>query len=83
MTQTVHVRVRFEDQAFWATVDEYPGVFATGDTLDELRESLEEGISLVSRGRRCRRNSRCRRSPPTRRDRHEFRADSRLAGSPN
>jgi predicted RNase H-like HicB family nuclease len=47
MTQTVHVRVRFEDQAFWATVDEYPGVFATGDTLDELRESLEEGISLV------------------------------------
>jgi len=50
MTQTVHVRVRFEDQAFWATVDEYPGVFATGDTLDELRESLEEGISLVLSG---------------------------------
>lgn len=50
MTQTVHVRVRFEDQAFWATVDEYPGVFATGDTLDELRESLEEGISLVLGG---------------------------------
>jgi predicted RNase H-like HicB family nuclease len=47
MTQNVHIRVRFEDQAFWATVDEYPGVFATGDTLDELRESLEEGISLV------------------------------------
>ena len=45
--RTVHVRVRFEDQAYWATVDEYPGVFATGDTLDELRESLEEGISLV------------------------------------
>ena len=50
MTQNVHVRVRFEDQAFWATVDEYPGVFATGDTLDELRESLEEGISLILRG---------------------------------
>jgi predicted RNase H-like HicB family nuclease len=50
MTQNVHVRVRFEDQAFWATVDEYPGVFATGDTLDELRESLEEGISLVLGG---------------------------------
>jgi len=47
MKQNVQVRVRFEDQAFWATVDEYPGVFATGDTLDELRESLEEGISLV------------------------------------
>ena len=50
MTQTVHVRVRSEDHAFWATVDEYPGVFATGDTLDELRESLEEGISLVLAG---------------------------------
>ncbi len=31
----------------WATVDEYPGVFATGDNLDELRESLQEGIALV------------------------------------
>ncbi len=51
MTQNVHVRVRFEDQAFWATVDEYPGVFATGDSLDELRESLEEGLSLVVAGR--------------------------------
>jgi predicted RNase H-like HicB family nuclease len=47
MKQNVHVRVRFEDQAFWATVDEYPGVFATGDSLEELRESLEEGITLV------------------------------------
>jgi predicted RNase H-like HicB family nuclease len=47
MTQKVHVKVRFEDQAFWATVDEYPGVFATGDSIDELRESLEEGLSLV------------------------------------
>ncbi|MCL2418076.1 MAG: hypothetical protein FWD04_02200 [Conexibacteraceae bacterium] len=50
MTQTVHVRVRFEDQAFWATVNEYPGVFAAGDTLEELRESLEEGLSLVIDG---------------------------------
>lgn len=47
MTQNVHVRVRFEDQAYWATVDEYPGVFATGDSLEELRASLEEGLSLV------------------------------------
>lgn len=30
-----------------ATVDEFPGVFATGDNLDELRESLQEGIALV------------------------------------
>lgn len=50
MTQTVHLRIHFEDQAYWATVDEYPGVFAAGDTLDELRESLEEGLSLVIDG---------------------------------
>jgi predicted RNase H-like HicB family nuclease len=31
----------------WATVDEYPGVFASGDNLEELRESLQEGIALV------------------------------------
>jgi predicted RNase H-like HicB family nuclease len=46
-TKELHVRVRHEDDSFWATVDEFPGVFATGDTLDELRKSLEEGISLV------------------------------------
>ena len=50
MTQNVHVRIRFEDQSYWATVDEYPGVFGTGDTLAELRESLEEGLSLVIEG---------------------------------
>ena len=46
-SRDMHVRVRFEDQSFWATVDEFPGVFATGESLNELRESLEEGISLV------------------------------------
>lgn len=45
--QQLHVNVRFEDKAFWATVDEFPGVFATGDDLEELRESLREGIALV------------------------------------
>ncbi len=43
----LHVNVRHEDDSLWATVGEFPGVFATGDNLDELRESLEEGISLV------------------------------------
>jgi predicted RNase H-like HicB family nuclease len=46
-TQQLHVNVRFEDEAFWATVEEFPGVFATGDNLGELRKSLEEGIALV------------------------------------
>lgn len=45
--QSLHVSVRHEDEFYWATVDEFPGVFATGDDLDELRESLEEGIALV------------------------------------
>lgn len=43
---SIHVVVRHEDDAFWATVEEFPGVFATGDNLEELRASLEEGISL-------------------------------------
>lgn len=45
--QELHVTVRFEDEAFWATVDEFPGVFGTGDSLAELRASLEEGIALA------------------------------------
>jgi predicted RNase H-like HicB family nuclease len=48
--QQLHVNVRLEDGSLWATVDEYPGVFATGDNLDELRESLQEGIALVLAG---------------------------------
>ncbi len=43
----LHINVRYEADSLWATVDEFPGVFATGDNLDELRESLEEGIALV------------------------------------
>jgi predicted RNase H-like HicB family nuclease len=43
----LHVRIREEDGAFWATVDEFPGVLATGDDLEELRASLEEGIRLI------------------------------------
>lgn len=45
--QKLHVSVRHEDDAFWATVEEFPGVLATGDDLDELRESLQEGIALM------------------------------------
>jgi predicted RNase H-like HicB family nuclease len=45
--QQLHVNVRLEDGSMWATVDEYPGVLATGDNLHELRESLQEGIALI------------------------------------
>ena len=43
----LHFRIRQEDGSLWATVDEYPGVFATGDDLEELRASLEEGIRFM------------------------------------
>jgi predicted RNase H-like HicB family nuclease len=43
----LQVKIRQEDVSFWATVDEYPGVLATGDSLEELRASLEEGIRLM------------------------------------
>jgi predicted RNase H-like HicB family nuclease len=48
METRVHVQMREEDGAFWATVDEYPGVFAARDDLEELRASIEEGICLIT-----------------------------------
>jgi predicted RNase H-like HicB family nuclease len=45
--QKLHLNVRREDGALWATVDEFPGVLATGDDLGELRESMQEGIALI------------------------------------
>ena len=35
-----------EDGSLWAEVLDLPGCFASGDTLDELREALGEAISL-------------------------------------
>jgi predicted RNase H-like HicB family nuclease len=32
--------------SYWADVPELPGCFASGDTLDELFESLQEGVAL-------------------------------------
>jgi predicted RNase H-like HicB family nuclease len=46
MASNLNIVVHDEDGALWATIHEMPGVFATGDTMDELRESLQEGISL-------------------------------------
>ncbi len=39
-------RIHMEEGSFWADVPELPGVFASGDTLDELFESLAEGVTL-------------------------------------
>lgn len=47
MKQELTVQIHLEDGSYWAQVVEYPGCFATGDTLDELAESLRESLSLV------------------------------------
>jgi predicted RNase H-like HicB family nuclease len=40
------VNVHMEDGSYWADVPELPGCFASGDTLDELFNSVREGIQL-------------------------------------
>lgn len=40
------VRVHHEEGSYWAEVLELPGCFASGDSFDELLESLHEAISL-------------------------------------
>ena len=44
--ETYTVRVRNEDGMLWATVDQLPGLFASGQDEDELREALIEAIGL-------------------------------------
>jgi len=41
----VHVHQE-DDGSLWAEVLDLPGCFASGENLDELREALEEAISL-------------------------------------
>ena len=40
------VRVHFEDDVYWAEVVELPGCFASGETLDELKDALDEAIAM-------------------------------------
>jgi predicted RNase H-like HicB family nuclease len=44
--QQLHVDVEREAGVYWAQVSEWPGCFATGGTLKELMEALEEAIGL-------------------------------------
>jgi predicted RNase H-like HicB family nuclease len=39
-------RIHIEDGSYWADVPDLPGCFASGDTLDQLFQSLQEGIAL-------------------------------------
>lgn len=40
------VHVHEDDDGLWAEVEELPGCFASGETLEELQESLVEAIGL-------------------------------------
>ena len=42
----VTANIRLEDGSYWADVPALPGCFAAGSTLDELFDSLREGIEL-------------------------------------
>jgi predicted RNase H-like HicB family nuclease len=43
-------RVRHEEGAYWAEVAELPGCFASGQTLDELSDALDESVRLYLTG---------------------------------
>lgn len=45
-TTEITIEVRHEDGSYWATVREFPGVFASGDTEDELLDSVREGLRV-------------------------------------
>jgi predicted RNase H-like HicB family nuclease len=42
----ISANIRYEDGSYWAEVPALPGCFAAGATLDELFDSLREGIEL-------------------------------------
>jgi predicted RNase H-like HicB family nuclease len=42
---TVHIHDEGED-GLWAKIVEMPGCFASGDTMEELHEALQEAIGL-------------------------------------
>ncbi len=48
--RTLHVGLVREDGFYWVQFEEWPGCFATGDTLDALLEALEEAEMLVAVG---------------------------------
>lgn len=42
LTANIHL----EDGSYWADVPKLPGCFASGDNLEELFDSLHEGVRL-------------------------------------
>lgn len=44
--RSLHIEIHREDEMFWARVKEWPGCYASGETLDELIEAVEEAIAM-------------------------------------
>ena len=42
------IRIHQEDGSYWAEVIDLPGCFASGATLDELKEAVVEAIRMLS-----------------------------------
>lgn len=43
---TYTLQIHAEQGGYWAEVQELPGCFASGETIEELREALAEAMSL-------------------------------------
>jgi predicted RNase H-like HicB family nuclease len=50
--QTFAATVRREDGSYWAELPDLPGCFASGETISELREAIEESAALYLADRR-------------------------------
>jgi predicted RNase H-like HicB family nuclease len=40
------VRIHHEEDMYWAEIEELPGCFASGATMPELVEAIQEAVSL-------------------------------------
>lgn len=49
LTMEITAKIHREDGSYWAEVPALPGCFASGHDLDELFDSLLEGIDLYLR----------------------------------
>jgi predicted RNase H-like HicB family nuclease len=46
----IQAQIHLEDGMYWAEVPSHPGLFASGETLDELTEALVEAWLLYTDG---------------------------------
>lgn len=44
----LQAQIHYEDGMYWAEVSSHPGLFASGETLDELTEALVEAWLLYT-----------------------------------